>query len=227
MGSTTAAERHAQARPASDVAHAHFLRVARDSLAHHPHVSALLRASGPAAMRDLADAVHLLCNLHGRHPGLIDLACSTAQFGPSRDWLAEASAQFERERLYLVRLTAAVGPLPSTPGSAQTENAIQAQRHAVETLARSERRGCALGAVTALVADWATIRPMLDRAAARVGVECPLPSLPDQTSIGRVIEASLDCPAAERALTFGTEQLLLQHGALFDLLEARAGARID
>ena len=33
--------------------------------------------------------------------------------------------------------------------------------------------------------------------------------------------------ASERALAFGSEQLLLQHRALFDLLEARAEARQD
>ena len=33
--------------------------------------------------------------------------------------------------------------------------------------------------------------------------------------------------ASERALAFGGEQLLLQHRAIFDLLEARAEARGD
>lgn len=227
MRAMTGAERQAQLRPSTSVADAQLLRFAQESLAKHPHLTGLLEANGSAATRDLADAVHLLCNLHGRHPGLIDLAYANAHLGPSGDWLTEASAQFERERLYLVRLTAAVGPLPSTPGAGETENAIQAQRHAVETLARSERRGCALGAATALVADWTAIRPMLDRAAARVGFECPPLSLPGKDSIARVIEASLDGPAAERALSFGAEQLLLQHRALFDLLEARASARGD
>ena len=125
------------------------------------------------------------------------------------------------------RLVVAVGPLPSTPGSVETENAIQAQRHAIETLARSERRGCALGAATALLGDWSAIRPLLDRAAARSGVECPLSSLPGETSIARAIDSSVDGMAAQRALAFGGEQLLLQHRGLFDLLEARAGSRLD
>ena len=43
---------------------------------------------------------------------------------PARDWLAHASEAFERERLYLVRLTSAVGPLPSTPGAAETEASL-------------------------------------------------------------------------------------------------------
>jgi hypothetical protein len=41
------------------------------------------------------------------------------------------------------------------------------------------------------------------------------------------IERASDSLAASRALAFGGEQLLLQHRALFDLLEARAEARGD
>ena len=63
------------------------------------------------------------------------------------------------------------------------------------------------------------------RAAARVGLECPAPSLPDESSIIEVIHFASETPASERALAFGGEQLLLQHRALFDLLEARAAAR--
>jgi len=42
-----------------------------------------------------------------------------------------------------------------------------------------------------------------------------------------VIGAGSDAPAKARALSFGGQQLLLQHRALFDLLEARAEARGD
>jgi hypothetical protein len=142
-----------------------------------------------------------------------------------QNWLNRASEGFERERLYLVRLTAAVGPLPSTPGAAETESSLVAARHALETLAMSERNGCALGAATALVGDWWPIRRLLDRAAARVGTEAPAPSLPDEASVIAIIESGADTPASARALSFGGEQLLLQHRALFDLLEARAEAR--
>jgi hypothetical protein len=214
-------------RQEQSLADAQFARVAEQGSARHPHLTALLGASGKNAARDLADAVHLLCHLYGRHPGLLDLALSGCTTGPTRAWLAEASDHYERERLYLVRLASAVGPLPSTPGAVQTENALQSQRHAIETLARSERSGCALGAATALIADWVAIRPMLDRAAARAGVECPLPSLPGQASIARVLAVAIDTSSGERALSFGSEQLLLQHRALFDLLEARAAARVD
>jgi hypothetical protein len=212
---------------AVSVAEAQLARVAGEGCARHPYLSALLESSGRHSGRDLADAVHLLCHLHGRYPGLIELALQRCPKGPVQDWLARASEGFERERLYLVRLTSAVGPLPSTPGAAETESSLVAARHALETLAMSERNGCALGAATALVGDWWPVRRLLDRAATRVGTESPAPSLPDESSVVEVINRGAEAPANSRALAFGTEQLLLQHRALFDRLEARAEARGD
>lgn len=212
---------------AVSVAEAQLARLADQGCARHPHLNALLDAAGPHAGRDLADAVHLLCALHGHYPGLIELALQRSPKGPGQAWLSRASEAFERERLYLVRLTSGVGPMPSTPGAAQTEGSLAAARHALETLANSERGGCALGAATALIGDWWPFRRLLDRAASRVGIEAPAPSLPDEASVIAVIEeTSGDGPSA-RALSFGSEQLLLQHRALFDLLEARAAARGD
>ena len=207
------------------VAEAQLARVAGDGTARHSHLNALLEASGPYAASDLADAVHLLCSVHGRYPGLIEIALQRSPAGEAREWLDHAAESFERERLYLVRLTSAVGPLPSTPGSAETEASLLAARHALETLASSERKGCALGAATSLIGDWWPIRRLLDRASTRVGLECPAPSLPDEASVVEVIGRASDTAASERALSFGGEQLLLQHRALFDLLEARAAAR--
>jgi hypothetical protein len=209
------------------VSEAQLARVAGEGCARHPHLNALLETAGRHSGRDLSDAVHLLCSLHGRYPGLIQLALDRCPKGETQSWLQRASEAFERERLYLVRLTAAVGPLPSTPGAAETESSLLAARHALETLALSERNGCALGAATALVGDWWPIRRLLDRAAARVGTEAPAPSLPDETSVIAVIDAAAVDPASSRALAFGGEQLLLQHRALLDLLEARAEARGD
>ena len=212
-------------RAQSGVVEAQFARVADAGSARHPQLAALLAASGPNAARDLADAVHLLCHLYGCHPGLIDLALRGCDKGTPRDWMKDAAESFERERLYLVRLTSAVGPLPSTAGAAETEAALLGQRHALETLATSERRGCALGAATALVEDWRALRRLLDRAAARAGLDVPACTLPDEDSVASAIHAGADTPGAERALAFGSEQLLLQHRGLFDLLEARAEAR--
>jgi hypothetical protein len=211
--------------PKVSVAEAQLARVAGEGCARHPHLNALLEA-GPHAGRDFADAVHLLCSLHGRYPGLIEIALQRCPKGEAQSWLARASESFERERLYLVRLTSAVGPMPSTPGAAETESSLLAARHALETLALSERNGCALGAATALVGDWWPIRRLLDRAATRAGLEAPAPSLPDEASVIEVINIASD-GASGRALAFGGEQLLLQHRALFDLLEARAEARSD
>jgi hypothetical protein len=214
-------------RAVMTAAEAQLARVDAQGSADHPYRHALLTASGHNSARDLADAVHLFCSLYGRHPGLIELALSNCPAGPVRDWLREASDAYERERLYLVRLTASVGPLPSTPGAAETEATLVAQRHAIETLAKSERRGCALGAATALMVDWHAIRAVLDRAADRMGMQKPALTLPDQDSIVRVIADGTDGLPSERALGFGGEQLLLQNRGLFDLLEARAAARID
>jgi hypothetical protein len=209
------------------VAEAQLARVAGEGCIRHSYLNSLLEASGRHSGRDLADAVHLLCSIHGRYPGLIEIALQRCPKGAVQEWLSRASEGFERERLYLVRLTSAVGPLPSTPGAAETEASLVAARHALETLAMSERNGCALGAATALVGDWWPIRRMLDRAAARVGTEAPAPSLPDEASVVAVIGRGADSQASQRALAFGGEQLLLQHRALFDLLEARAEARAN
>lgn len=221
-----AVNRSVDPRPVS-VAETQLARVAGEGCVRHPHLNALLESSGRHAGRDLADAVHLLCSLHGRYPGLIEIALQRCPRGEVEAWLTRASEAFERERLYLVRLTSTVGPLPSTPGAAETEASLHSARHAFETLANSERSGCALGAATALVGDWWPIRRLLDRTAARAGLECPAPSLPDEVSVIEVIEIATATPAAGRALAFGGEQMLLQHRALFDLLEARAEARGD
>jgi len=214
-------------RSAVSVAETHLARVSADGSSRHRYLTALLEGSGANTARDLADSVHLLCGLHGSHPSLVELAHQNASQGPARDWLARAAEGFERERLYLVRLTSAVGPLPSTHGAAETEATMNAQRNALEILATSERRGCALGAAAALVGDWWPIRRLLDRAAARAGIDSPAPALPDEASIMAVIDSASDTPASERALGFGGEQLLLQHRGLFDLLEARMEARRD
>ena len=221
-----AINRSAESQPVS-VAAGQLARVAGDGLARHSHLAALLDGTGRHCGRDLSDSVHLLCSLYGRYPGLVEIALQRCPKGPVREWLIHASEAFERERLYLVRLTASVGPLPSTPGAAETESSLVAARHALETLAMSERDGCALGAATALVCDWWPVRRLLDRAAARVGTEAPAPSLPDEASVVSIIDHATVTAGSARALAFGGEQLRRQHRALFDLLEARAEARGD
>lgn len=214
-------------RQALSVAEAQLARVASDGLSRHSHLEFLVAGNSPHTGRDLADAIHLLCSLHGRHPGLVELAFQRCQHGEVKSWLRTAADSFERERLYLVRLTSAVGPIPSTPGAAQTESSLNAQRHALETLALSERKGCALGAVTALLGDWTAIRRLLDRTANRLGIVPPPVAVDSTDSVTQILDEATAQPAVQRALTFGSEQLLLQHRALFELLEARASARGD
>ena len=205
-------------------ADSHAARLAAAGSGCHPWVEDLGAVPVIVEPRDLADAVHLLSSLHGRPPGLVELAVAGSPLS-AHGWLSTAAEGWERERLYLLRLTAAVGPLPSTHGNAETEAAILAQRHALETLARSERCGCALGAAAALVSDWRSIRPLLDRAALRAGTDVPPSELPDERSIETVLTAAATAVATERAIRFGAEQILLQHRALWDLLEARSEAR--
>lgn len=209
---------------AASPANAHAARLAAAGSGGHPFAAELL-GSHPASARDLDDCLHLLASIYGRQPSPIDLALLRAPAGPARDWLSGAADAFERERLFLLRLSALVGPAPSTPGHAETEAAILAQRHALETLVQSERQGCALGAATALVGDWRAIRGLLEQAAGRVGCEVPPCGLPDDHSIAAVIDTVASAAGPDRAIRFGAEQLLLQHRAMFDLLEARADAR--
>ena len=76
------------------VAEAQLARVAADGTARHPHLNALLETSGPNSGRDLADAVHLLCSLHGRYPGLIEVALQRCTSMEARSWLEHASEAF-------------------------------------------------------------------------------------------------------------------------------------
>lgn len=194
-----------------------------DGSALHPHVRAL--RAGALPRRDLADAVHHVARLHGRHPGLIDYAGAHARRPVECDWIEAAAEAFVAERAYLARLVAAAGPLPSTPGHAESEAAAAAQRHALDMLAQSDRAGCATGAAVALAIDWVSIRSVLDRAASGFGLD-PLPArLPIAEETMSVVDALAREPAHERAMLFGAQQVFAQHRGLWDLLEARASAR--
>lgn len=201
--------------------------IADEGVASHPYLRDRAAFDGPEATRNLADAVHFLCVLHGRHPGLIDHAAESTTCAISQRWLAEAAQAFGNERLYVTRLAVAAGPVPSTPGSADSEAAVGGQCHALQMLARSERRGCPLGAAIALVGDWMAFRPLLDHAARRLGVEVPVCRLPGEAEVAAVIEKVAAEPAVCRAMGFGASQVLVQHRGLFDLLEARHSARQD
>jgi hypothetical protein len=179
--------------------------------------------SGPEASRNLADAIHFLCALHGRHPGVIDLAAARTVDPDARAWLNAAAGAAAQERNLLTRLAVAAGPIPSTPGGGGSEAAIQAQRSALATLAQSDRKGTALGAALAFACDWAPVRRIvIDAAARRLAIETVPHGFGDESTLRAVADGA---GTSERALLFGAQQLALQHRALWDLLEARAGAR--
>jgi hypothetical protein len=89
-------------------------------------------------------------------------------------------------------------------------------------LANSDRRGCATGAVSALILDWRAIRQILDQAALRFGLSPAPGHMPEALCDEEDDESSI---GLARARGFGATQLLIQHRGLWDLLEARASAR--
>ena len=150
----------------------------------HPLIADGDQFAGRNATRDLADVVHYLCTLHGRYPGVIDHAATRTAHVGAREWLIRAVDGFVVERNFLTKLVVAAGPMPSTPGQAESESAVTGQRHALEMLAQSDREGCALGAALTLVLDWAAIRSIMNRAAMRCcGVPPQSASMPESTSI--------------------------------------------
>lgn len=197
--------------------------VAADGSASHRFLSRL--TTGIAPMRDLADVVHMICLLHARHPDVVEQAASHSREPATAGWMAQAAEGFAAERAFIVRLVAAAGPLPSTPGQAQSEAAVAAQRHALDMLAQSDRTGCADGTAIALVLDWPSIRGLLDIAAGRLGLDSPESLLPPVHESATVIDALASTLPAERAMLFGAQQMLAQHRGIWDVLEARASAR--
>ncbi|RYY25105.1 MAG: hypothetical protein EOP62_14805 [Sphingomonadales bacterium] len=194
-----------------------------DGSGNHAYLQRLQANVEP--MRDLADAAHYMCILHGRHPGVIDHATVHARVDIERSWLEVAADAFAGERAFLVRIVAAAGPLPSTPGHAESEAAAAAQRHALDMLAQSDRAGCAIGAALALAIDWIEIRKVLDAAAVRLNLTPPPTQLPSLEETYTVVDALVREGSVERAMLFGAQQLFAQHRGLWDLLEARASAR--
>lgn len=193
--------------------------------ATHLYPQATELTAGPEAMRNLADAAHYLCVLHGRFPGVIDHAAAKTSHPAALGWLSAAAEAFAAERTLLTRLAVATGPLPSTPGQADCETAVLQQRHALDMLSQSERAGCALGAAFALALDWRAVRAVLEAAARRASIAPGDCSLPDEEETRTVAMIVAETPSFERAMSFGAQQLLAQHRGLWDLLEARQAAR--
>lgn len=174
---------------------------------------------------DFADFVHLVTDLHGQLPGLIDHAATHTVEVEARAWLLSATDGFAVEREYLNQLCVAVGPVPSTIGHNETSTIVAQQRHALEMLAQSERRGCALATAITLTLEWYAIRKILDVGALRLGIEPPTCKLPDRAETLALLADLPDPARLFRAFEFGSAQLLAQHRGMWDLLCARAAAR--
>jgi hypothetical protein len=199
---------------------------ASEGSASHPYTHSFELNADPLANRNLADVLHLLSMLHGAQPGLVE-ASAMRNVAPQADqWFKRAVRGFAVERSYMAQLIVVAGPTPSTPGEAETGAAVLGQRHALDTIAASDRFGCALGAVAALLFDWQSIRSVLDTAAVRNGIEVPECELPDDDETSSVLNRLPPQPRLDRALAFGARQLLVQHRGLWDLLETRAKARM-
>jgi hypothetical protein len=202
--------------------------VAVDGTSSHAHANGLSTVGVSHDARplgNLADMAHYLCLLHGRFPGVIDHAATRSTENAARQWLIQAADAFADERAFLTRVSVSLGPIPSTTGQDACDAAVLQQRHALEMLAQSDRRGCAMGAALTLVLDWWAIRRLLDIAALRVGLapaKCRLPEKQDTLAVADAIASDEN---ASRAVQFGTRQLLSQHRGLWDLLAARAAIR--
>ncbi|ATW04948.1 hypothetical protein [Sphingorhabdus sp. YGSMI21] len=192
-----------------------------------PYVQLVLEDFSVLSGADIADIVHFLCVLHGRHPGVIDHAATKTVDDAAREWLIQATDGFAAERAFLTKLTVAAGPISGVSLDDQSNAAVLGQRKALEMLSQSERAGCAIGAAIALVADWHCVRNILEQIALRVGVEARASILPSVAATTELNSLLADTPALERALNFGAEQLLNQHRGLWQLLEARRNMRLS
>ena len=199
--------------------------VAEQGTAAHSYPTSDALLKGAETTRNVADAIHFLCTIHGRYPGVLGHAAINTEDTAARDWLASAAEEFSNERAFLARLTVEVGPIPSTPGAASAEAALLSQRHALDMIAQSERNGCAVGAAMALVLDWANMRRIMNVAGNRLGIEPPRYSLTDADAICSLADRLGQAPFVERAIMFGAQQIMYQHHGLWDLLEARQMAR--
>lgn len=202
--------------------------VASQGTAAHRYCAPAVLGDRQSFVRDLvdfSDFVHLVAMLHGHIPGLIDHAAARTAETEARGWLLKAIDAFVQEREYLSRLCVAAGPMPSTAGHHETSTIVAQQRHAIEMLAQSDRRGCALGTAVTMVLEWQAIRAILDAGAIRLGIEPPACNLPTRAETIAMVNAIADPERLIRALAFGTAQLLGQHRGMWDLLAARADVR--
>lgn len=159
----------------------------------------------------LSEAIHFFALLHAERPS----AASVAAGVDASPWLTRFAAAFDSERAWLARATI-LKALPRRNDLSRHEQLVRGQREAMLTLARSDRAGCALGAVAALACDWPGVRAALSRD----------PRREFDRSVIDALAAAAVSPAARRAIGFGCAQMLAVHRTLWDLLEARQAASL-
>lgn len=169
----------------------------------------------------LADIAHFLNVSHGRHPGVVDHAVHKIMDVDAVEWLKNASNGFASERNFLNRLTVAAGPIRRHLDQDKVEALLATQHRSFEMLATSDRKGCPAGAVMAFVLDWNATRPLLDRAAMMLAIEPLETSLPNKAETMFLANILSGQPAVERAMSFGSQQLLAQQKGLWHLISAR------
>ncbi|MFC3713614.1 DUF6975 family protein [Sphingoaurantiacus capsulatus] len=175
----------------------------------HAHAVSVALASSDDPSR--VEALHFFALLHAERPSVAAMAASV---DPDR-WLASFAERFEAERAWIGRSTITVAA-PRRTDLSRHEHLVRGQREAMLTLARSDRAGCALGAVAALAADWPALRSAL---AGEVPEHADI-------EIATAIAAVAHSPASRRAIGFGAAQMTAIHRTLWDLLEARQAASL-
>jgi hypothetical protein len=73
----------------------------------------------------------------------------------------------------------------------------------------------------AFVLDWHATRPMLDRAAVMLGIAAQPSALPGVAVTVALADALSGNAGVERAMAFGSQQLLAQQKGLWHLIAAR------
>jgi hypothetical protein len=169
----------------------------------------------------LADIAHFLNISHGRFPGVIDYAAGKIVDEAARAWLISATSAFTTERSFLNQLTVAAGPIRRHHDQDRVEALLSTQHRSFEMLATSDRRGCPAGAAMAFALDWRATRGLLERAAFMLGKDVEICALPFEAETVALADALAVSPAAERAMAFGSEQLLAQQKGLWQLIAAR------
>lgn len=210
---------------ARDAAETLVAIVTAEGSARHPHLDSLGSLDSALTTRNASDALHHLSMLHGRHPGVLDHAAARTTMAEARSALFALADRFMLEREYLGRLVVAAGPIPSTPGQAETEASVIHQHHAIDMLAQSDRQGCAVGAALAVALDWQSFGSLLAASGRRFGVDAVPPPAIDSRELADIARIACGTPATDRAMLFGAQQIAVQHRGLWDLLEARATAR--